>query len=303
MSIEAVKAEIARFLTDSEPGVLCLRGKWGVGKTYAWNAQLKAALSDGTVSRRTYAYVSLFESNSLDQLKLGTFEQSHRLGKTLTVTGIDTLDDFIENLPSARKAIKAAASGSIVSRFISGDAAQAIAFGVVRDQLVCLDDFERRGDGLKPKDVLGLVSLLREQRNCKIALILNDESLDGEAKREFETHLEKVVDVSLMFRPTPAESAAVGAPGLAARRVAAACEAPGVTNIRTIRRALALVTDVERRLAERPEEVLDAAIRSLVLFCWCRDHPDEAPSLDFLASQTEYKFAEELDQARPELVH
>ncbi len=41
MSIELVKAEIAKFLADADPMVLCIRGRWGVGKTYAWNEQLK----------------------------------------------------------------------------------------------------------------------------------------------------------------------------------------------------------------------------------------------------------------------
>ena len=59
MSLETIKAEIARFLGEPGPGVLCLRGKWGVGKTYAWNEQLNAALHAKTVSNKVYAYVSL----------------------------------------------------------------------------------------------------------------------------------------------------------------------------------------------------------------------------------------------------
>ena len=47
------------------------------------------------------------------------------------------------------------------------DAVQAMLFARVREQLICIDDFERRGKGLEPKDVLGLILSLREQRNCK----------------------------------------------------------------------------------------------------------------------------------------
>jgi hypothetical protein len=60
MSVELVKAEIARFLADPEPSVLCLQGKWGVGKTYAWNEQLKAAHASKRLALRSYSYVSLF---------------------------------------------------------------------------------------------------------------------------------------------------------------------------------------------------------------------------------------------------
>jgi hypothetical protein len=43
MSVELVKAEIAKFLASPEAAVLCLRGRWGVGKTFAWNERLKTA--------------------------------------------------------------------------------------------------------------------------------------------------------------------------------------------------------------------------------------------------------------------
>jgi hypothetical protein len=36
MSATLVEKEIERFLASPEPEVLCLRGKWGVGKTYSW---------------------------------------------------------------------------------------------------------------------------------------------------------------------------------------------------------------------------------------------------------------------------
>jgi hypothetical protein len=265
---------------------------------------LKACLSADKLVGKMYAYVSLFGLSSLDQLKFAIFEHTQKLRKTLRATGFDTLDELVETLPSARKAMKAATSGSLFSRFLSTDAAQAFAFGLVRDQLVCLDDFERRGDGLQPKDVLGLVSFLREQRGCKIALILNEERLGDEAREEFKTHLEKVVDISLVFRPTSAEAAIVGITDSdpIARQVAENCKALCVTNIRTIRRTLGLVRDVGRRLEGQPPEVFNAAAKSLALFCWCRDQPDEAPSLEYLASRTEQTIAlERLDKARPEV--
>ncbi len=47
----------------------------------------------------------------------------------------------------------------------------------IRNQIVCADDFERRGKQLDGGNVLGLISFLREERGCKIALILNHEKL------------------------------------------------------------------------------------------------------------------------------
>jgi hypothetical protein len=64
-------------------------------------------------------------------------------------------------------------------------------FSLIRDQIVCIDDLERRGNGLDLKDVFGLVSFLREQRNCKVMLILNSDEL-GNSKVEFDTYLERL---------------------------------------------------------------------------------------------------------------
>ena len=60
MSIALVEKEIARFLASTEPEVLCLRGKWGVGKTYSWNAFLRQAKDKGEIALKSYSYVSLF---------------------------------------------------------------------------------------------------------------------------------------------------------------------------------------------------------------------------------------------------
>ena len=45
MSTELVEVEkeIARFLVSPEPEVLCISGKWGVGKTFSWNVFLRTA--------------------------------------------------------------------------------------------------------------------------------------------------------------------------------------------------------------------------------------------------------------------
>ena len=57
------------------------------------------------------------------------------------------------------------------------DAPALLSFLTIRDQIVCIDDLERRGQRLAVGGVLGLVSFLREQRACKVVLILNDEAL------------------------------------------------------------------------------------------------------------------------------
>src|SRR4029079_6640006 len=51
---------------------------------------------------------------------------------------------------------------------------ESLSFLSIFDTIVCIDDLERKGATLDLRDVMGLVSLLREQRRCKVVLILND---------------------------------------------------------------------------------------------------------------------------------
>ena len=61
---------------------------------------------------------------------------------------------------------------------------KAVITSLPSDTIICMDDLERRGKNLSPKDVMGLISHLKEQKKCKVVLILNDEKLE-EFKEEF----------------------------------------------------------------------------------------------------------------------
>jgi hypothetical protein len=171
----------------------------------------------------------------------------------------------------------------------------------IRDQVICIDDLERRGQRLDVSDVLGLISYLREQRNCKVALILNDEQLEGEAKQTFEENLEKVADVSLVYEPLPADSVEVAISGTddTSRYVADRCIALGITNIRVIKRIVRFVDAIKLLLADYDEEVFKAAVGSIILFSWSHDQPKEAPSLAFLKGKTQDKFGLQRKEEMP----
>jgi Cdc6-like AAA superfamily ATPase len=74
MSIKLVTDEITKFISREDPEVLCIRGKWGVGKTYAWKERLREAQQNNNIGLQRYSYVSLFGINSLDELKSAIFE-------------------------------------------------------------------------------------------------------------------------------------------------------------------------------------------------------------------------------------
>ena len=72
--MEMTKAEIVRFLSASEPSVLCVTGEYGVGKTFLWHSVLDELRKSGGLSLVRYSYVSLFGLNSLDDMKSSLFE-------------------------------------------------------------------------------------------------------------------------------------------------------------------------------------------------------------------------------------
>jgi hypothetical protein len=293
MSTKLVREEITRFLSRPDAEVLCIRGKWGVGKTYAWGKQLEAAQQSKTVKLKRYSYVSLFGINSLDELKFSIFENVITLSEGVKKADLETLDAFVSKIGSWRKLTRIAQSVPIVKNFFNADAMAFVSFMTIRDQVVCIDDLERRGQRLDVGDVLGLVSYLREQRNCKIILILNDEHLGDDAKQVFEKNLEKVVDVSLVYEPTAAESVAVAIAGAdeTSRLVAERCAMLGITNIRVIKRILRFVETIKKMLVPTyDDEVFETAVASIALFTWSHDQPEEAPPLAFLRDKTVDKF-------------
>ena len=82
-----------------------------------------------------------------------------------------------------------------------------------------------------------------------------------------------------------ASAIGVGGTSETERFVADCCIALGITNIRTIKRAARFIRSIESKLADFDPEVLRTAVRSLVLFCWCRDEPEQAPSLDYVETK------------------
>ncbi len=249
---------------------------------------LEEALKTGKVALPRYSYVSLFGINSIDELKFAIFENVVTLKKGKIRADISTLDEFVNsNVVQWRKITRFVQSLPFVKSLVGSEATTIFSFLTIRDQIICLDDLERRGHRLDIGDVLGLVSFLREQRNCKVSLILNDEALIDGAKTQFEKYLEKVVDVSLAYEPTASDSVGVAldVSDPVSQRVADLCTALGISNIRVIKRMERVVRAIQPMLIDYDEEVFRQATSSLVLFCWSHDQPGEAPTLEFLTTK------------------
>jgi hypothetical protein len=288
MSQALAQREIERFLSTPEPEVLSISGRWGVGKTYAWDAAIKNARQHAPLKR--YAYVSAFGLRSIDALKTAIVQS------TVLVNAAElepTIDSFVENITnfdgikniaeqSARRGLSVIEKIAAVIPY-AGSAADILAPGanlLIRNQIICIDDIERSGQGLDVSDILGLVSSLRERRGCKIVLLLNEEGL-GDAKSTFREYLEKAVDQAIRFEPTAEESAAAALSpadplftALSERTITL-----GITNIRVIRRIRRFLSFIEPELTRMHAGVTERVIQSIALLGWSVFEPKLAPKL------------------------
>ncbi len=281
MSIKLVKAEILRFLSSSKPEIICISGKWGVGKTYAWKQYLKEAAKGGVVFKdyKTYAYVSLFGQNSLQELKNSIFPSTVNINELEEGPDIKTYNGRVKNWRKLLPAIF-----NIVKDKVSINGIEQLFLLLVKKQIICFDDIERHGEGLNVKDVLGLASYLKEEKKCKVIIVLNDEMLEKTDKEVFNGQLEKVVDVLLRFKPNPEEAAEIGINKSTSfhKELADDSIKLGIINIRVIGKIQRLALLLEQKLKKFDPRIFKAALRSLILLGWAEYQPKEAPTIEFI---------------------
>ena len=179
MSVKDLKKKLNNILTKDESVVVSINGKWGVGKTYFWH-QFKEQLTDKKV-----AYISLF-------------------GKE-TISSIRT-DVFLQVIPKKQKAWHATA------KHIKDITIPYIGIGITlpdkqdfKDIIVCFDDFERLSSSMELEEVLGFISELKEQKNCSVVMILNEDQLKDN-KETLDKYKEKLIDYEFSYDPKPSES-------------------------------------------------------------------------------------------------
>lgn len=299
MSAKAIEREIRRFLSSDKPEVLCIQGKWGVGKTYAWAKYLKEAIEAKKIEFSRYAYCSLFGINSLDQLKMSIVENTVQGSSLANKPSVST---FMSNLAEmgVRNSRGVVGAGlKTVGLSAAADLLGPAMYLAVRNQIVCIDDIERKGKGLHIEDVLGLMSNLKEHRNCKVVLILNDEKLSDVA--ELQTYFEKVIDASVAFAPTPVESAFIAIPeeGALEQHLRDSVISLEITNIRVIQRIRKLAYSLRDTFEGCDDRTLREMAASIALAAWMTFMPNDAPPSEFVKGRMQKRYSEIFNKSAP----
>ena len=179
ITTNTIQDRLIELLNSTQSFGIALNGKWGVGKTFFWNQLIEEKFS----AKKT-AYISLFGVETIQQIKNDLLLQ------------IYTQNGFVKKIKDKVGSFK----------LYGMDISLALSWFEKKDfenVIVCFDDFERISDKLKLKDVLGLISELKEQKKCTVVLILNKDELRED---DLSKYKDKIVDYDFNYEPTVAES-------------------------------------------------------------------------------------------------
>jgi hypothetical protein len=295
-SLKIIEEQIDRFLKSGAPEVIAIRGQWGTGKTYAWNKYLfNAKQTPDGIALSKYSYASLFGVNSLDSLKFSLFSNCVNRDEIDSGSEKQNIKIKIKNFIPQLKNWKGLNVYG-VSLNIGDFLATALSYISVKETIICLDDFERMR--LDAQDVLGLISELKEQKSCKIVLIMNNEGLSNDAKAKYQIYREKVIDKEFYFAPTPEECASIVFGNEDYENILKErCCKIGIKNIRIIKKICLLKDELIPFLVECEEETRHDVLSSLVLFTHSLyTRSDTVPNFEFIKKLNPFEFM--LERAR-----
>jgi hypothetical protein len=259
MSTDLVRQQIKKFLSTPKPEVLAIKGNWGVGKTYYWDKYVKEFKDECTL--KSYSYVSLFGINSIDSLKQTTF-----------LNTIDTKSIGQNKNAKAQAKYWTEKLSSLPNKYISGfgGVLSSLSQLTLKDTIICFDDLERHSEGLKIKDFMGLVSFFKERKNCKIVLLLNEDSTD-QSFQDYKLYKEKIVDRQLHFEPCPEQSfdAMYQADFEYRDYVRDCCIGLNIKNKRVITKVVEHINEFLALVSSFDDEIKRQVIHSTVVLSWC----------------------------------
>lgn len=172
---------------------IVINGKWGVGKTYFWTKFV-----DQELSSKNVAYISLFGQESTEKIRQQIILQISK--KTKVISGIrDKVRDIKASWGVEDSDFKIGLSGSVLNLGMNF-----LEKKDFKDIIICFDDFERLSEKLDVKDILGLISELKEQKNCHVVMIFNGDKICKD--NSLAIYKDKIIDYEFDYNPSPESS-------------------------------------------------------------------------------------------------
>jgi hypothetical protein len=256
LNMQDVKKFLDAFLDSPNSGVIAIKGDWGAGKTYFVTHYLQ---DRPAIASKLVSFVSLFGLSDIEEIRRRVFPSAISAKKLKEGKKAGWLQ---RSLGLARKLPK-------ISDFET--ALQALEDYYTRDLLIVFDDVERKADSLSLKNFLGLVNFLSEHANCKVIIILNEDQLADDDKKELGIFREKLIDREVLFAPSYLDNAKLffHDPKLFDRALDVFTRAE-CRNLRVINKCHLAVKEFERELsaldAWRQQAILEQVIVLACLF-------------------------------------
>ncbi|MBH0006279.1 P-loop NTPase fold protein [Psychrobacter sp. SWN149] len=195
-NVENLEQRILETVGNEDAFAIALTGEWGVGKTHLWD-ELRDK-NEEVFSGKKYAYVSLFGLDSLASLKSAIAIEVHKsVGVNDSIWKKDILKPIKKFLSSLTGSNIGTTSDVRIGLNLGNNLITSIVFSHLKNTLVCLDDIERKSNGLPMSEIMGLVNYLKNERKCQVLMIMHDEESDD--KEYFDKHKEKVFDEVLIL--------------------------------------------------------------------------------------------------------
>ena len=291
MTVQTFKSVTSRFIKSASNDVLAIKGAWGVGKTYMWNQMVQENKS--TSALKKYSYVSLFGISSLRDLRLAV------VTKARAIENYEMVDSNLSNFEQIKNHAR-----NLVDSIRQSDAGKNVSVGLetiapylLKDTLICLDDFERISHGVSVEEVLGFVSEVKQEKNCKVVLIFNEDHIQN--KEVYEKYKEKVIDIEIQFDPSSNEAVEHAPSNILScvEPIKKRAIALDIKNIRILKRINTIVSLLYPEVQNLRPEVLDQTIHTVVLATWCAlDTNENKPTLDFVRDANRYLYRSNQDE-------
>lgn len=225
--VEQLEERLSELFKLEDGFVIALNGEWGIGKTFFWNNFVEKHLAK-QLQNKEVVYISLFGKDTLKDIQ----------------------SDIIIQISKFGKIYKKMTSVIGTTKYVGVDISSVLSLATksdFSDIVICFDDFERKSDKLNSKDILGLVSQLKEQKNCKIVMIYNKNKVEENDQNIVSSYKDKIIDYELHYKPTVEESYNTISSHLKVfnKYLLDYFKKKGINNIRVIKRVINSLNDFE----------------------------------------------------------
>ncbi len=203
-----IEESLLNILDKDEAFVIALYGSWGIGKTFFWHQ-----FSDEEL-KKDIVYVSLFGKDNIQSID-STIATKVLLDATKIL--LDATKIFNNSI--LKKLLKKITKNKIFSEEVT-ELLKKIAENKISNRanidllpkasfqntIICIDDIERISNDIELQDILGIISMLKEQKECSVVMIFNKDKIEEGKTDILAEYKDKVIDYEFLYNPTPKEA-------------------------------------------------------------------------------------------------